>query len=368
VEVCKICFIKMEGIVSGSIIQLTDVKFGSQLRYLVEVVKSGTSTACNDQQTPISSLEDGLQIVLSQESNPFARLHLLPGSETNQGVVFKPSSSPNSDTLLSFYKVNNDKIDGSKRVMIGTVKSKKAKSSYYLAVDSNCCVQSIPHSGAVEFLNKCESSESSPSHLASHPYSKLSYEFIYDILPFNCNLSFDRSPSNNSEIRRSRYLKRWQAWRFLNEGYLHLPQMLRSSAIDSINALLLHYLGKYNFMIPGGIQGSEFVKYPGSISNSEKIRSLLTQTSHYQNNTTLIQILEEMFGHKVHDVDHLNAQIAFRFPELISEDVNDWGNQKNLPRSENIGKSLITVIYSIINPSVNRMAYGQLQTRLCTFL
>mmetsp|Transcript_2849 Transcript_2849/g.3999 ORF Transcript_2849/g.3999 Transcript_2849/m.3999 type:complete len:455 (-) Transcript_2849:25-1389(-) len=101
--------------------------------------------------------------------------------------------------------------------------------------------------------------------------------------------------------------QKWQYRRFLNEGYLHLSNIVERSKIDSCRSLLIRSLGVPGSIVAGGVQGEGIGKFAGGLCNRKEIMQLLEGK--------LGAVIVCFLGSNGFDNTHIGAQIAFRFPE-----------------------------------------------------
>lgn len=108
------------------------------------------------------------------------------------------------------------------------------------------------------------------------------------------------------------FLNKVQLRRFVSEGYLHLPSLIPVKDIQAVRKLLHHQLGQVGSLVPGAIQGGNYGKFGGEMTNHPKLRELVVRTQ-------LRNVLEELLGAAIFNMTNLSCQVAFRFPEIDDE-------------------------------------------------
>ena len=100
----------------------------------------------------------------------------------------------------------------------------------------------------------------------------------------------------------------WQIRRFINEGYVHLHQIVDTMKVLRCQKFLTHLLGVPGSVHAGGVQEG-LGKLDGNATSSVYIRALITDK--------VLNILKAFFGDDNLDPKSISAaQIALRFPEL----------------------------------------------------
>ena len=114
--------------------------------------------------------------------------------------------------------------------------------------------------------------------------------------------------------------------RFVNEGYIQIPEVVMKDKTNACLRILNHYLGVPGALIPGGTQGESIGKFSGGITHRDEVNNLFVGN--------VCKIIEWLFdGPGTCDVTSLNAQIAFRFPEIAGEvgDIDCTGESTVTP-------------------------------------
>lgn len=276
-------------VATGDIVKLTDVAFNHTLECVVEVV--GSQNVPKASQTP----DKPVSLMLALSSGPYLRMHLLP-----DGVHFK-AATPNRDNMLTFSEVVDDETSSVDydddqelvKVMIHTTTikptaSSKEKPCFCLSVDRNGKVGTMEYSQAIQI---------------GHPETNCIF-----LMNFQHIHSLSKAKSSNY-LATNYFLQKWQVQRFMSEGYLHIPRVLTKDVIDNYNTYLLHHVGLAGHLVPGGIQGPEYGKFPGNITNGPVIKALISHPS-------IKGIVEEILGDQIHNASSNNTQIAFRYPQI----------------------------------------------------
>lgn len=108
--------------------------------------------------------------------------------------------------------------------------------------------------------------------------------------------------------------------RFVAEGYLHLPNIVPETKTRACIKMLNHFLGRPGSLVPGGTQGQDFGKFTGGITHREEIQRLFDGPV-----CTVVEWLLGCAGSC--DKSNLNAQIAFRYPEITEEmEIDETGS------------------------------------------
>ena len=109
-----------------------------------------------------------------------------------------------------------------------------------------------------------------------------------------------------------------------NEGFLHCHHLVPLQRCQAANKALNHFLGIPSSLIPGGIQGQHSGKFAGGITQRPEIQALLSDA--------LERVVINLFGGSMGCIDKasLQAQIAFRFPELVNIVEMDIENDRNV--------------------------------------
>jgi hypothetical protein len=285
-----------------------------------------------------------IQILLAKHDNPYLRLHLFEPSTKELIDPFAQSSefafksaSPNKDNLLTLTEVKiRSKETSSEEVkyLVHTMKSKKSKESYCLALNSNGDITTVEFETVLRRLEGLSQNNSEPCYL-----------FDCNILPeLPSSISPESAPSAPSLTKRPSHLQKWQLRRFLTEGYLHLSNnLIPSFHLNAIKHYLMYELGQVNHLVPGGIQGASFVKFMGNISHHDILQNIWKDadvilesnklsTTYYSENdlsqlktnpsSQLKEIVEEILDIRLtDDLFPLNTQIAFRFPEIRNNNL-----------------------------------------------
>jgi hypothetical protein len=104
----------------------------------------------------------------------------------------------------------------------------------------------------------------------------------------------------------------WLKRRFVQEGFLHIPNAVSKAKATQCQRLLMHHLGVPGSIVPGGAQDG-LGKLAGSLSNSLEIRELLLGEK-------ILAMIADLMGglHNIDGLTNLSAQIALRFPEIAS--------------------------------------------------
>lgn len=118
-------------------------------------------------------------------------------------------------------------------------------------------------------------------------------------------------------VERARaLLSKPQLRRFVLEGYLHLSNVISLQEIQTVRKLLHYQLGQIGSLVPGAIQGGNYGKFGGEMTNHPALRSLVV-------NTQLRPILEQLLGSSIFNQSNLSCQVAFRFPEFATGDCSN---------------------------------------------
>lgn len=118
-------------------------------------------------------------------------------------------------------------------------------------------------------------------------------------------------------VERARVLlSKPQLRRFVLEGYLHLSNVISLQEIQIVRKLLHYQLGQIGSLVPGAIQGGNYGKFGGEMTNHPALRSLVV-------NTQLRPILEQLLGSSIFNQSNLSCQVAFRFPEFATGDCSN---------------------------------------------
>lgn len=276
-------------VATGDIVKLTDATFNHTLECVVEVV-GGQNTSKSSQ-----SLDKPLSLLLALSSSPYLRMHLLADD-----VHFK-AATPNRDNMLTFSEVVDEDIsivayDDDQELVkvmiltttIKTTVSSKEKPCLCLSIDRNGKLGTMEYSQAIQ---------------NSHPETNCIF-----LMNFQHMNSLSKAKSSSSLV--SQYLlQKWQVQRFMTEGYLQIPRVLTKDVVDYYNTYLLHHIGLAGHLVPGGIQGPEYGKFPGSITNGPVIKALISHPS-------IKGIVEEILGDQIHNSSSNNTQVAFRYPQI----------------------------------------------------
>lgn len=134
--------------------------------------------------------------------------------------------------------------------------------------------------------------------------SSLSFQFSSSFTTA-CNLNVTYSVHDIPNF--SFQCRKWQYRRFLNEGYLHLSNIVTKKRIDASRSLLIRTLGIPGSIVAGGVQGEGIGKFTGGLCNCTEIIQLLEGK--------LGAVVDCFLGDDHYDSAHIGVQIAFRFPE-----------------------------------------------------
>ncbi len=277
---------------TGDKVVIYDVEFGHELSLVVEVIGCLTT--------------DTGPFLLARAEEPYQRMHL-----TTKGIEFK-SSTPNRDNMLVMdFDANVSRGCGTFAVRSynngqGNSKTVNAhKCSNCLAITVDGELVAIPFMENQEFTSVTE----------------------YGVVCSRFSLSQQPNKSLKENVFTP-FLKQWQLRRFVHEGYIHLPNIISADRINHCVSYLTHHIGKVGCLVPGGVQGDDYGKFPGQISNSEIIRNLVLKSQ-------VLCIVEELFGCSIHRKTGISAQIAFRYPQFRDEVLEDQDHS-----GSNIGEEI----------------------------
>jgi hypothetical protein len=117
-----------------------------------------------------------------------------------------------------------------------------------------------------------------------------------------------------SQPDQRRTLSRSQLQQLYHYGYVHISSLVEPRKIEDCVKLLNHYLGVAGSIVRGGVQGNDFGKFEGGITRRPEVLSLIEGS--------LTEIIENSLLAGAGCIDkttsNLQAQIAYRFPELHS--------------------------------------------------
>lgn len=298
----------MEAIKVSNKLQLIHLQTKHELHFNVEII----SEELKEKNDTSSSL---FSCLLAPKEQPYDRLHL----SASQGCFFK-ASTPNRDNLLFFQSIPNPSSPNGIAWIIYNKPNKTnslcqlltlSQQSHELSIISN---QTTPLS---EVPSNC-------------------YFLIKEYLNLQDEL--------NLTVKPTYLLSKWQLRRFVYEGYVHLSQCIPQNIVENCRRFLLHHIGLAGQLVPGGVQGKEYGKLPGNITNSNQIRQLLTPE--------VQAILKELIGSELFQIKNQTAQIAFRFPEL--EETRDIGM---------LIRPSFRLLFILFYINMFRMAYRRLETR-----
>jgi hypothetical protein len=288
---------------TGDKLVLSNVEYGHDIAVVLELIGSNLS------------VENHVPMMLARAVEPYKRMHL-----SSKGIEFK-SSTPNRDNMLMLEQVccGTDDDSNSSNIFIIRTQSpptcQKDKTSSSNIKPPNClamcsngdliCIPYFPINSVV-----------SSTTIISTEYGSVSNLFVVN----QCNNEEEKShvsfkvPRLLAERKSATaYFRKWQLRRFINEGYIQLPGIIARDRIDHCVTYLTHHMGQVGCLIPGGVQGKEYGKFPGQISNGDVIRNLILKTN-------VLSIIEELLGCDVYQKRSISAQIAFRYPQFPSEE------------------------------------------------
>ncbi|RYH20169.1 hypothetical protein EON65_24320 [archaeon] len=287
----------MLNITSGSLIQLESAIKTHNATFLVEIVQRDVAKNVN-------------KTLLATAKNPYLRLHL-----HTSGPVYKEVSSPNRDCLVHIEEVFGDNAQISYRLF--TYADGKQTTRNYLAWSDNEGLAVLP----------IEKQDDTELHV-NRSFTLFAISVVNHISssPFPTVLSPTASLHSSSPITKK------QLRDLAIHGYLVLPNIVNQTKVSQCSGYFLHHVGQVGFLIPGAVQGGGYGKFPGSMSQSKVIKELFT--------TELKQVVEHVLGGDIDQINNLNTQIAFRFPELPphgkSRDSSMIGKLKYILRQLNL--------------------------------
>jgi hypothetical protein len=253
---------------SGSLLFLKDSIFGVINYFIVEKVGFNS-------------------LSIARIENPYHRLHF-----ENETIVFKsgPTGRNNILTLecvdssLSLYR-------------LGVLKTKEKDCKIFSYIG-------VSQTGSLSVGTKSnEDSISTTFHVIFKPYSNA---LVDPVAVFE-----------SSKLSSEYKFKQWQVRRFVNEGYIQLPRIVKKDKIDECVRYLNHHLGKPGDIVAGGVQGGEQLgKFTGHLSNCSAVKELLKGQVEL--------VLNALFGGSSgYEGSNLSAQIAYRFPELTNPELRE---------------------------------------------
>lgn len=253
---------------SGSILFLKDTLYGVINYFVVEKVGFNS-------------------LSIARVENPYHRLNV-----ENETIVFKsgPTGRNNILTLESL-----DLSSSLYKLGVLKTKEKDCKTFSYIGVSET---------GSLSVATKNnENNISTVFHAIFKSYSNLIIDPV--------------SIFENSKINSEYTFKQWQVRRFVTEGYIQLPSIVKKYKIDECVRYLNHHLGKPGDIVAGGVQGGEQLgKFTGHLSNCAPVKELLKGQVEL--------VLNALFGNSGgYESSNLSAQIAYRFPELANPELRE---------------------------------------------
>lgn len=208
---------------------------------------------------------------------------------------------PNRNNILVFENVSSEPSEGAAVFRIRTLFGKDSPSQ------TNRSAQYLTDSaGVLQVLDVVSESEASS---VSGTIFKVYRAEITEVVRGIEQIMLPRTFLNKLQLRR-----------FVSEGYLQLPSLIPVKEIQAVRKLLHHQLGQVGSLVPGAIQGGNYGKFGGEMTNHPKLRELVVRTQ-------LRNVLEELLGAAIFNMTNLSCQVAFRFPELDDEHGHnpiDW--------------------------------------------
>lgn len=261
---------------------------GKRFPFKVELLDKRTSSAIASLSTRLNlkSLDEAGLLHLMALPKPSITYKVAPPNRNNI-LVFEAVSSESSEALMLF------RI----RTLFGKDSPAQASRSALYLSDSTGVLQ------VIEVFSETES-----------PSAAITIFKAY------CVDSSPIIPITEQLISPIHLLNKVQLRRFVSEGYLHLPSLIPLKEIQTVRKLLHHQLGQVGSLVPGAIQGGNYGKFGGEMTNHPKLRELVVRTQ-------LRNVVEELLGAAIFNMTNLSCQVAFRFPELDDEQSHgpiDW--------------------------------------------
>ena len=288
----------MDSIINGGVLQLYSLQNQSPISFLIDIVSTKHELVCSDGIATLAT------VVLALPEQPYSRLHL-----NEAGVSFKTSSAPNFSTLLTIELLRQDVVEKDPifKHLASDTSAVRIRTSY--RKEKRTCESDTPHQTFGCFYLGVNHEQK----LISIQISSNNNDFSCDRIPFQLkkqvNFFANRPIANATKVPT---IKKWQFRRFINEGYLHLPQVIPKSFTTKTIKFLKHQLGTPGALIPGGVQGNQYGKFPSQANNHEFMKQLIQHDS-------IASIITDFLGDSSCQMNNLRAQIACRFPELVED-------------------------------------------------
>ena len=304
--------------VSGDIIQVTSLSILSVVfDFIVQVIstKQFSRSKCGDHATR------PYVVSLGRISNPYSRLTITQAGDVIYCESSK-SSAPGSIFVIEEIMPSTDAREDAARV-----DAMMAGDTLRIRI---CCVNQKPHLSQGRY------------YLGASPDGDIVTYDLPSCEDQRVQWSMQVLTASNGKLQHSvidrgmtsppqRYLHHWQYHRFIMEGYLQVPNIIPTEALNKCLKYLNHAVGVPGNIIPGGLQQGLGV-ISGSITACDEVKGILTakkQVSIMSRQTvkefegrchnmeiSALKIVEELFGAEGScDLRQVNEHIAFRFPE-----------------------------------------------------
>jgi hypothetical protein len=285
---------------TNDVIRLCDVVFGHERSLLLEVVGGATGSP-------------GYMAALVQQ--PYQRLHVTP-----KDVFFK-SATPNRDNLLSIEPVATERTVV---LLASAAPAKAAKSLTALTAERYCVgVTSDDRLVSVRIAGPLPAAPTlqCPTHGLVSVWFALSTVSLAALASTVAAAAAApvapvATAASQHPQRQQQVLQAWQLRRFASEGFLHVPGLIPRDRVDHCAAFLLHHMGLVGCLVGGGVQGNQYGKFPGQVSNSDVVRNLVLTTRVHD-------VVTQLFGTAIWNRKNISAQIAFRYPQFRTNITND---------------------------------------------